>query len=82
MCALMENNQSDHTPSDRLELIQLLMLEAGRIMEDISPLLALRLPQDADELTHHVDELHKVSDEIAAFARTAELLSRASGKQA
>lgn len=72
----MRKDHSECAPTERLELIQRLLLEAGKIMEDTSPLLALSFPQHAAQRAQHVNELVKASEKIAALARTAELLTR------
>lgn len=73
MCVLMEKPDADR--EDELALIQSLVLEAGRIMEDASPALALELPSDVAGRTRLLDMLVSTSKELEALARTAQLLN-------
>jgi hypothetical protein len=60
----------------QIELIQALCLEAGRIMEDASPDLALALPSSRDLIAAQVDRLWGAADEIMALANAARALVR------
>jgi hypothetical protein len=56
------------------ELIQRLLLEAGRIMEDSSPELALKLPDDPAEVSKRIDQLARTASALSAFAAAAQAL--------
>lgn len=58
----------------QLELIQRLLLEAGRIMEDGSPELALKLPDDLADLRRRIDLLAGSASALSAFAAAAQVL--------
>lgn len=63
-------------PEINRELIQLLCLEAGRIMEDASADLALSLPEQPELVTKRVAELNHAATQIAAVANAASALIR------
>lgn len=58
----------------RLDLIQGLLLEAGRIMEDGSSELALTLPDSPGDVTARVRQLANDATTLAALAKAAEVL--------
>lgn len=53
------------------ELIQRLLLEAGRIMEDASPELALKLPDDLANVRKRIDRLARNAETLSALAAAA-----------
>lgn len=65
----------DDPDRHRRELIQLLILEAGRIMEDTSPLLAMVLPVDASDRTQRIEKFRRDPEKIAALTHCARLLN-------
>lgn len=58
------------------DLIQHLSLEAGRLMEDFSPELALTLPAAQDDRACYLNRVRQAADDIAALAAAAEVLNR------
>ena len=63
-------------PDHRFELIQGLRLEAGRIMEDASPDLAL--PTSPEVIVARVEQLRQAAEDIMALATAAAALARQS----
>lgn len=74
MCAVMA--QTD--PDPRFEAIQLLLLEAGRLMEDSSPDLAMGPSDSAGALDLRIASLEAAASDIQALAATARTLFRLS----
>ena len=65
------------TPTnEQLELIAGLCLEAGRIMEDESPALALALPFSTREVARRLANARQAGEDIAALAAAAQVLLR------
>jgi hypothetical protein len=60
--------------AQQTELIQRLLLEAGRIMEDASPELALKLPGDPAEVRKRIDQLATNASALSALAAAAHAL--------
>lgn len=58
------------------DLIQGLLLEAGRIMEDLSPDLALVLPASITAVRARVDRVHQAGEDILALASAMRRLLR------
>lgn len=58
------------------ELIQNLLLEAGRLMEFDSADLALILPHDPSLVRARVEHLHQTASDILALANAADALVR------
>ncbi len=63
------------------ELIQGLLLEAGRLMEDESPELAMILPREPALIAARVDRLHRVATDMLALAVAAQALARSIGDE-
>ena len=61
---------------EHLHLIAGLCLEAGRIMEDESPALALILPKSTTKIAEHFATIRQAGDDIADLAAAAEVLLR------
>jgi len=61
---------------DQLELIERLCLEAGRITENVSPYLAMAIPEGEVELVTHLDRLAQAADDLTAISRAAKALQR------
>jgi hypothetical protein len=59
-----------------LKLIQMLCLEAGRLMEDRSPEFALVLPKEPSELAARLEYLREVSEELVTLSAAAQALYR------
>ncbi len=76
MCAGMPH-ADDHS---RSELIQLLLLDAGRLMEDVSPEFAMALPETAEALDDRITSLETVASDLQALASAARALFRMSGQ--
>ena len=70
----------DPTP-DIHRLISELMLEAGRIMEDMSPNLALRLPFKNDFIVERLTSARQAGEDIAQLVAAAQVLQRRYGKK-
>lgn len=70
----MAGGMSDADFEKRAELIQQLLLEAGRLMEDASPELALGLPVSLGALNARIIALDVIADDLAALAAAARLL--------
>ena len=64
---------------DLHDVISGLCLEAGRIMENESPALALTLPQGSSEIAHRISAVRQAGDDIASLATAAEVLLRRAG---
>lgn len=60
------------------DLIQHLCVEAGRIMEDESPELALNLPASQSAIATRLEAMSQAGSDIAALAAAAEVLLRRS----
>lgn len=58
------------------ELITALCLEAGRIMEDESPALAMSLPNVASEVAARLAAIRRAGEDIVALAAAAEVIIR------
>lgn len=58
------------------DLIQGLLLEAGRLMEDESPELAMILPCEPALIAARVDRVHRVATDILALAGAAQIIAR------
>lgn len=67
--------------NDQLELIERLCLEAGRIMENMSPSLARAIPSDDVEIATRLDELAQAADDLAAISQAAQVLQRRRASQ-
>lgn len=65
--------------SEARELISVLVLEAGRIMEDASPDLALRLPTDGVAINQRLASARQAGQDIAQLVAAAEVLQRRCG---
>lgn len=63
----------------RRDLIQHLLLEAGRIMEDGSPDLALTVPDDHEALVSRIDQLTRDGHALVALAAAAAVLADQQG---
>lgn len=74
---MCENSDADHAR----DLIQGLLLEAGRLMEDGSPELAMNLPLERGSVAGRVDRLHRVATDILALATAAQALARSIGNE-
>lgn len=62
--------------NERLDLIRLMMLEAGRIMEETGSTLALTYPDNRTARDERLQLLRSASDEISALAHAADALNR------
>lgn len=58
----------------QLDLIQRLLLEAGRVMEDSAPELALRLPKSPADVSKRIGQLARNASVLSALAVAAETL--------
>lgn len=58
------------------DIIQHLCHEAGRLMEDTSVELALRMPADRDDRRARLQRVRQAADDIAALSAAAEVLHR------
>lgn len=56
------------------DLIQSLLLESGRLMEDCAPELALQLPEDPVEARERVERLARIASALTALAAAAQVL--------
>lgn len=65
--------------SESHQLIALLLLEAGRIMEDASPVLALRLPHAQHAIDHRLACARQAGDDVSTLIAADEVLQRRSG---
>ena len=63
-------------PDDGHAEVQRLLLEAGRIMEDSSPALALALPDDPRVISERIEQLATSASDLTALAAAARLLQR------
>lgn len=63
-------------PYEHLNLIAGLCLEAGRIMEDESPSLALTLPASTTLTAERLATAQQAGEDIAALAAAAQVLLR------
>ena len=68
----------DHS-RDLLELVSGLCLDAGRIMENESPALALTLPPESADIAHRLAAVRQAGDDIASLATAADVLLRRAG---
>jgi hypothetical protein len=64
------------TGSDFTDLVQRLCLEAGRIMEDESPALAMSLATDGHRLAAKLARARRAGEDIAALITAAEVIVR------
>ena len=62
------------TGAPQSDLIQRLLLEAGRVMEDSASALALPLPNDPAKLSRQIDQLARSASALAALAAAASAL--------
>ena len=69
----------EYLARDVLELISGLCLEAGRIMENESPALALTLPMEAKQIADRLAAVHQAGEDIVSLAIAAEVLLRRAG---
>lgn len=53
-----------------------LLLEAGRIMEDVSPVLALPLPLESGLILERLNSTRQTGDDIAQLVAAAQVLQR------
>jgi hypothetical protein len=67
---------ADDPRSEFAELIARLCLEAGRIMEDESPTLAMRLPGTDDGIAARLTAVRQAGEDITSLALAAEVLAR------
>lgn len=61
---------------DEPDLVQLLLLEAGRLMEDLAPALAMRQPVDRAVRAEFIARVRQVSHDMSDIAGAAEALNR------
>ena len=61
-------------------LISELQLEAGRIMEDVSPILALRFPLESGLILERLKSARQAGDDIAQLVAAAQVLQRRYGE--
>lgn len=61
---------------ERDELVRALVLEAGRLMEDISPELAFVLPPTTQDRKARLSAILEVSEEATALMRAAVAIER------
>ena len=57
-----------------------LLLEAGRIMEDVSPDLALSLPLESGPILERVTSARQAGEDIAQLVAAAQVLQRRCGR--
>ena len=69
----------DEPTHELLELISGLCLEAGRIMENESPALALTLPPGSTDIGHRLAAVPQAGDDIPSLATAADVLLRRAG---
>lgn len=67
---------ADNPRSEFAELIAHLCLEAGRIMEDVSTTMAMRLPETTDGIDARITRVRQAGEDIATLAMAAEVLAR------
>ena len=65
----------DDTYDDRTALAVMLVMEAGRLMEDISPEFARALPDEA-AIPARIELLDRIGIDLLAFAAAARALLR------
>ncbi len=65
----------DYTADDRGELVRLLLLEAGRLMEVASPDFALALA-DEHAIALRIEQLENIGTDLTAFAAASKALLR------
>ena len=63
-------------PDAARELINFLCLEVGRIMEDASPELALRMPTDGKDIAGRLNRGRLAGEDIAQLIAAADVLRR------
>lgn len=61
-------------------LVSEILLEAGRIMEDVSPDLALRLPLTPGLIIERLTSARQAGDDIAQLVAAAQVLQRRYGR--
>lgn len=66
----------DHCMDEEADLVQVLVLEAARIMEDTSPALAMRLPTSRPDREMALARLARAADAIHSLAVATQALSR------
>ncbi|MXO69442.1 hypothetical protein GRI72_11470 [Altererythrobacter marinus] len=59
------------------DLVQHLLLKAGRIMEDVSPEFALPMPENPVEVGKQIDQLTLSANGLCALAAAARMLLEA-----
>ncbi|MBM0170840.1 hypothetical protein [Altererythrobacter sp. C41] len=59
------------------DLVQRLLQEAGRIMEDVSPEFALPMPENPLEVRKRIDQLTRSANGLCALAAAARMLLEA-----
>ena len=67
-----------HPTRDCLDVIAGLCLEAGRIMEDGSPDMALTLPESTTKIAERLASARQAGEDITALAAAAQVLLRRS----
>lgn len=67
-------DSTDDTDQAEPDLAQLLVLVAGRLMENLSPDLAMRLPRRETEKIARLKALHRTSDDITTLLLAAAIL--------
>lgn len=60
--------------SDSLDLVQHLLLEAGRLMEDAAPDLALARPDNPLVQKARIERLAQLSEDLQSLAQAAQAL--------
>ncbi len=66
----------DNSALDGPDLVRLLVLEAGRLMEEASPMLAMRLPDDRAARAAVLVVMNQASETIDALLHAASALHR------
>lgn len=66
----------DGSQSDFAALVQRLCLEAGRIMEEESPALAMALPRLGDDIAARLACARQAGEDIAALMAAAEVFAK------
>ncbi len=65
----------DDILDDRIELAIMLLMEAGRLMEDASPQFAMALPDEA-AISARFELLDQIGSDLRALAAAAHVLRR------
>ena len=71
---------SENPDLDIQRLTSELLLEAGRIMEDVSPVLALRLPSERALIAERLTYARVAGEDIVQLLSAAQVLQRRYGK--